>query len=188
MNLTGRQLLSALKTSTTPRGPVLGLASGNPIEAFLRPVATRKEWLNFDDVRLLSDWRNQFVGSFLTEFEAHDERTARWLIDTVGVDDTRILFMIDDAQSGLTIGYMGLAFIDWEKASGEADAIVKGRHVSRGLMKRALLTLLSWARSQLGLKRLGVRVRSDNAALEFYRKLGFEEVRRAPLRRVESPG
>jgi RimJ/RimL family protein N-acetyltransferase len=186
MNTVRRELVTALKASTGPHGPLLGLPVGRPIEAFLRPVATRKEYLNDDDVRALSEWRNRFVSSFLTEFEALEEQTARWLTDVIGPDDTRILFMVDDAN-GQTIGYMGLAFIDWENSLGEADAIVRGRAATAGLMKRALLTLLNWAHGQVGLNHLGVRVRSDNPAVEFYRKLGFEEVRRVPLRRIEQP-
>lgn len=187
-NPEGRLLLRALKESAAPHQPTMSLTVSYPVEAILRPVATRGDCLNDADVRVLTEWRNRFVQAFLTEFQSTEARTALWLTNIVGTDDTRILFMVDDARSGETIGYMGLAFIDWEKASGEADAIVRGRQAPRGLMKRALLTLLSWSRSQLGLKTLGVRVRSDNAAIEFYRKLGFEEVRRTSLRRVESPG
>jgi RimJ/RimL family protein N-acetyltransferase len=123
----------------------------------------------------------------LTEFHATKERTERWLIDRVANDDTRLLFMVDDL-TGNTIGYMGLAFIDWRKNSGEADAIVRGKPTRPGLMTLALGTLLRWSRNQLGLQQLGVRVRSDNPALEFYKKFGFTEVRRVGLRRDDVDG
>ena len=55
-------------------------------------------------------------------------------------------------------------------------------------MTAALHTVLDWARGPLGLKELGVRVRSDNAALAFYEKAGFHEIQRVPLQRVESLG
>ncbi|HRE18593.1 MAG TPA: GNAT family N-acetyltransferase, partial [Rhodocyclaceae bacterium] len=42
---------------------------------------------------------------------------------------------------------------------------------------------LDWARHQLGIERIGVRVRSDNRALNFYLKFGFREIQRVPLRR-----
>ena len=184
----GRALLRAIKAAALPRGAgVLSIPVGQPVAALLRPVATRSDAIDTADVHVLSQWRNRFVQSFLTEFEANDERTKHWLTSMVGPDDSRILFMVDDAQSGETIGYMGLAYINWAERSGEADAIVRGAEAAPGLMKRALLTLLRWARQQLGLQRLGVRVRSDNAAIEFYRKLGFEETRRVPLRRTGGP-
>jgi len=186
--LDGRALLHALKLTARPRGETaLSLTVGCPVEAVLRPVATRGDQLDPNDVHLLTEWRNRFVQSFLTEFTADDERTARWLTDVVGPDDTRILFMLDGARDGQTIGYMGLAFIDWEQGAAEADAIVRGGEAPRGLMKRGLLTLLRWAQQQLGLRTLGVRVRSDNPAVEFYRRMGFAAVRRVPLRRIEQP-
>jgi RimJ/RimL family protein N-acetyltransferase len=92
--------------------------------------------------------------------------------------------MVDDVQNR-TVGYMGLAFIDWVNGTAEADAVVRGGDATRGLMSKALGTMLRWAKGQLGISQLGVRVRSDNSALEFYRKFGFCEVQRIPLRRVE---
>jgi RimJ/RimL family protein N-acetyltransferase len=180
----GRGLLQAVKACTTSRYPVLSIPVGQPLEALLRPVVTREGSLVADDVRALTEWRNQYVPAFLTEFHATENRTARWLTDTVGPDDTRILFMIDDAR-GATFGYMGLAFIDWLRGSAEADAVVRGATAAPGTMTQALRTMLQWAQVQLGLHTFGVRVRSDNTALEFYRKFGFCEVRRVPLRKVE---
>jgi RimJ/RimL family protein N-acetyltransferase len=186
-NFDGRILLNAMKNTTQHHQPVLCIPVSRPIETLLRPVATRKGHLNEQDVRLLTAWRNRFVKAFLTEFKADEDRTARWLTEHVRNDDTRILFMVDDAQTCETFGYMGLAFIDWEKGTGEADAVVRGREAGSGRMSSALLTLLDWARKQLSLTTFGVRVRSDNTALDFYRKLRFQEVRRVGLRRVDTP-
>lgn len=180
-------MLQAVKASTGGSGPVLSIPVGSPVEAALRPVATRRGDLRADDVRALTVWRNRHVQAFATEFEATEERTGDWLVNTVGPDDTKILFMVDSID-GETVGYMGIAFIDWEAGYGEADAIVRGAESAPGLMGKALETLLDWAGGQLNLSRLGVRVRSDNAAVEFYRKLGFQEVKRVPLKKVEEPG
>jgi RimJ/RimL family protein N-acetyltransferase len=174
-----RVLLTTMKASASPSLPV-----GDPPEAVLRPVDTRRP--SPGDVLVLTEWRNRFVASFLTEFDATEERTARWLTEAVGPDDTRVLFMVDDCRDGRTIGYMGLAFIDWEGGYGEADAVVRGREAPRGLMSKAMDAMLRWGREQLGLATLGVRVRSDNPAIDFYRKFGFLEVKRVPLRREDA--
>jgi len=181
-----RQLLNVLKAHAAPREPALSLAVGRPVEALLRPVATREGRLNPQDVSALTAWRNRFVHSFLTEFEANEARTSRWLTQAIDPDDTRILFMVDDAHDGRPIGYMGVAFIDWERGSGEADAVVRGGDAPPGLMTLALRTMLTWARDHLELVEIGVRVRSDNTAMIFYRKFGFQEVKRVPLRRIET--
>jgi RimJ/RimL family protein N-acetyltransferase len=184
--LHGIRLLKSVKYVAGTPGLHVGLEVGTPAIGWLRPVATRLEVLNESDVRCLTEWRNRFVTSFLTEFEATEGQTADWLAKSVYPDDSRILFMVDDAAH-LTIGYMGISFIDWEIAYGEADSIVRGRAGSRGIMTAALQTLLVWGRSQLGLNTIGVRVRSDNPALDFYRKFGFVEQKRVPLsRRADS--
>ena len=179
----GRELLLALKANATANAPSLCIPVGLPVEAVLRPVATAPERLNANDVRVLTEWRNRFVSSFLTDFEATEARTAQWLTDVVGPDPARILFMLDDAR-GETVGYLGLAFIDWATLTGEADAIVRGAETAPGVMGRAMFTLLDWARGQLGLKSVGARVRSDNPALRFFLKFAVE-TKRVPLRAIE---
>lgn len=175
-------LLRALKDAANHGDPAPCIPVGRPVRTLLRPVATRPGRLREADVRALTDWRNRHVGAFLHEFRATPERTAAWLARVVGLDDSRLLFMLDDLD-GRTFGYMGLAFIDWERGEVEADAIVRGAEVGRGVMSEALSTLLAWARSHLQLPKIGVRVRSDNPALGFYEKLGFVEQRRVALAR-----
>ncbi|MBK8092705.1 MAG: GNAT family N-acetyltransferase [Verrucomicrobiaceae bacterium] len=163
------------------------LEVGSPVQAVLRPVATSRERLDFSDIYLLTQWRNRHCSSFLTEFTATPERTALWLTKIVGPDNTRVLFMVESPR-GEVVGYMGLAFIDWTTHEGEADAVVRGRDAPRGLMTDCLRSLLNWARGPLGLQKISVRVRSDNPALEFYRKFGFMETRREHLQRTERNG
>ena len=125
----GRDLLNSVKAAASEQ-PCLGIPVGKPIRAFLRPVITAGADENSEDVYRLSIWRNKFVTAFLTEFEATPERTARWLREGIAKDDSRILFMVDDLE-GNTFGYIGLAFIDWDKSAGEADSVVRGGARSR---------------------------------------------------------
>lgn len=175
-----RKLIQLIKETAGMAGPQLSIPVGKPVVAHLRPVATIRERFNRQDITLLTQWRNKYVKSFLNEFHATDERTACWLSDIVGPDDTKILFMLDDLN-GRTFGYMGIAYINWDQKSGEADAIVRGEDAPKGTMKEALPTLLAWGRGHLDLKTFDVRVRSDNPACEFYRKLNFVELKRVPL-------
>jgi RimJ/RimL family protein N-acetyltransferase len=185
MTTNGRVLIQAAKALAGPEQPTLSLPVGLPTIGLLRPVVTRRGETSPADVRALTDWRNRHVKSFLTEFVATEERTERWLVEVVGPDDTRILFMVEDG-SGRTIGYMGLAFIDWEAGSAEVDAIVRGAKAPPDLMSRSILTMWSWGRSVLGLERLCGRVRSDNPALAFFEKVGIRNGTRVPLRREQA--
>jgi RimJ/RimL family protein N-acetyltransferase len=182
----GRQLLTSLKATAAVHEATLALPVGDPVCAVLRPIPTAPGCLDPIDLRLLSEWRNRFVKSFLTEFVANDERTGKWLNSAVHKDDGKILLMVENLQRE-RVGHIGLGFIDWSTGYGEADAIVRGGNSPPGLMKLALQTTLKWAKDQLGLTTLGVRVRSDNTALDFYRKVGFEEIKRVPLAVTETP-
>jgi RimJ/RimL family protein N-acetyltransferase len=175
-----KQLLISLKHAAGKRGPQICLRASGTTGVCLRPVATRRELQNMSDIRCLTEWRNKFVTSFLTEFKATKSRTSDWLGNTVGPDDSRILFMVDDSK-GVTIGYMGIAFINWKTGYGEVDSVVRGRTAAKGVMTAAMGALIAWGRGQLGLDTIGVRVRSDNPALAFYRKSGFVEWKRVPL-------
>ncbi len=160
---------------------------GSPIIAVLRPVATQPAFINPQDVRLLSEWRNRHVTSFLNEFIATNEQTTHWLMRTVGPLNTKILFMLDDCV-GRTFGCMGIAYINWETSYGEVDTVIRGDAISPGIMTPALRALLAWGRAYLGIKNIKVRVRSDNLALTFYQKFGFTEEKRMPLKRTSFPG
>jgi RimJ/RimL family protein N-acetyltransferase len=181
---TGSDVLKATKAAASSPHPALSIPIGHPVVGLLRPVATRPEWIWPADVRALTEWRNRFVHAFLTEFVATEQRTARWLAESVGPDDSRILFMVEDL-GGRTVGHAGLAFIDWETGSAELDAFVRGAEGPAGLLARALETIWRWGRAALGLSSLVLRVRSDNSAVAYFERRGFREIRRVPLRREQ---
>ena len=179
MNISGEVLMHSLKEIAGPKGPNLVL----PVKGFqgfiLRPIATKREHINSQDVANLTAWRNLYPKSFLTEFLATHSQTQFWLCEKVHFDN-KLLFMIEDS-AGFSVGYMGIGFIDWQKSYVEADSIVSGGSHPRGLMTAALISLLQWSKGQLGLNNVAIRVLSDNPALTFYRRLGFVETKRVPL-------
>lgn len=183
----GRKLLSALKTAAGMPGPRLLIPLADRSGTCLRVLATSEGRQAPTDIRFLTEWRNKNVESFLTEFDASTAQTSRWLAETVAPNDGKIIFMVDDAE-GVPFAHMGLDSIDWGAATGEADAIVRGGPAPRGTMTSAVRTMIAWARGSLGLKRIGVRVRSDNSAVDFYKKVGFVEQRRVALRLEVEPG
>jgi RimJ/RimL family protein N-acetyltransferase len=178
----GKTIVSILKDSAGLPGSDICIPVGKPVRCFLRPIATNPDLLNQNDIHNLTNWRNRYVSSFLTEFQATEERTTNWLTEVVRYNENKILFMLEDLQ-GVPFGYMGLDFINWENKYGEADAIVRGGYAAAGTMKLALQTLLNWSQKYLELSDLNVRVRSDNTALNFYRKAGFSETHRVCLER-----
>jgi RimJ/RimL family protein N-acetyltransferase len=175
VTLEGRELMVAIKQGRS--GHYELAVEGFPTVR-LRAINTSNPSAN--DVARLTEWRNRHVRSFLTEFHATEARTRHWLTSSVSSDDSRVLFMIED-RNGPIIGYVGLAFIDWAKGYAEADSVVRGDDAFPGIMSAALKALVGWGRDQLKLSSYGVRVLSDNPALRFYEKHGFQERRRAPL-------
>lgn len=180
-----KELLKLIKSTLSVEKNPMVIPVGNPVIAFLRPLVLKKEIQNKGDIEALTNYRNKFKKSFLTEFEANVEQTSNWLDTVVAENPSKIIFMVDDINLK-TIGYMGLDFINWEEAHGEADAIVRGEEAPKGLMTQALTTLLSWAHNTLKLKSISVRVLSDNKAVTFYKKLGFVEKEQIPLKKLAS--
>lgn len=179
MNYKSR-LIQLLKNSNGVYNYNFCINIGSPVQAILRPVSTHVDHLNQEDIKRLTNWRNLNKNAFLTEFIATDDQTKKWLVNYVGPNPCKILFMVDTVE-GVTVGYMGIDYIDEANSYAEADAIVRGIEIRKGLMKTALQALLNWTRYQLGIKNIGVRVLSDNKALNFYNKVGFTEIKRIPL-------
>jgi RimJ/RimL family protein N-acetyltransferase len=183
MRTNGKEFLCQVKSSAGSSRDSIRIPVGRPPRAYLRPVATSPGFIDARDVERLTKWRNGVTEKLLTRFDATPEKTSRWLIDSVGPDDGKILFFVED-EGGRAIGQMGLDFIDWERGRGEVDAVIRGEDAAPGLMTQALKLMLAWARDELGLSDFNVSVLADNTAREFYQKAGFREKTRIPLRVV----
>lgn len=169
------------------KGVAGDLPQANPItiEGFpyqLIPVNCHESQIDDAVVELLTHARNLNLDAFLTRFNATNERTRNWLINTIGPDSTRILFLLKHSETKETYGYMGLAYGDKEGNYIEADAIVRTSDKQvKGLMRASLVSLINWVTDQLKVKQVWVRVLSDNPALKFYKECGFSEIKRAAL-------
>jgi len=158
-------------------------AGGEPLR--LRPLQAADAEISVRDVVLLTEWRNKYRSSFLTDFQATEERTRRWLTTVAGPDPSRILFMVE-AAGGNPFGHVGLCNVDG--TYGELDNLIRGEEGPRGSMLAAALAVCAWARLDLGLERIGVRVMADNPAVGFYEKLGFRPVKDVALQYGGSAG
>lgn len=181
----GGGLFAAVKRTTPADGVCLGLATTGGVT--LRPVGTSPGAASAEELYVLTQWRNRHVAAFLTEFLATEERTASWLVSTVGPDPGRIVFTLRE-PNGSIFGVCGLALADWVVGTVELDGVMRGTAAVPGGMSVAIRVLLDWA-SGIGLPTALVRVVSNNEhALAFYRRLGFVETDRVALRRVEESG
>lgn len=148
----------------------------------LIPVNCNSEKTDGKIINMLTEARNLNADSFLTFFTATPSRTLRWIVNTVASDDARILFAVRSLDTGVLHGYMGLAHGDSNGHRIEGDAIVRFAVESRpGLMREAFLRLINWAKYELGLREVWVRVLSDNPAIHFYTRCEFVVVKTVPL-------
>ena len=136
-----------------------------------------------DKIELLAKWRSENQHAFPSQFPVTFAGTKSWLDKQLLAAKDRILFFVAD-EKGQLIGHVGLFRFDYHKKACELDNIVRGVHlVARGIMTSACKALIEFAKKELGVSEIYLRVFSDNeVALKLYRNLGFEEIIRIPLR------
>jgi RimJ/RimL family protein N-acetyltransferase len=131
-------------------------------------------------IEKLTRWRQQHMTSFLTQFTATYERTARWL-ERYLEDDTRLLFLlVEDAEP---IAQLGLCGIQPQHAEG--DGLLRGEPSrSSVIMFFAEAWLFQWAFLNLSLQSITARCLSHNRrVLSLVRLLGFQPTGTQKLRR-----
>ena len=143
--------------------------------------------LHAGDERLigaLARWREENAFAFPTQFPVTQAGTATWLRHGLLDVPDRILFLVQD-RFGHTVGHLGFASASSTDRSLEVDNVVRGEQGAQpGLMGAALEGLLAWAQDCFRPARIHLRVFADNAhAIGFYRRLGFRDGARTPLRR-----
>jgi RimJ/RimL family protein N-acetyltransferase len=135
---------------------------------------------------LIKRWREENPEGFANRFEGTIEKTENWINNVLLPRKDRILFMVLTLD-GTPVGHLGYSSFDFEVQSAEIDNVVRGQKQARkGIMSMAMKTVLAWGKSRLLLNDIFLRVLSDNPhAVTFYERLGFKEIDRIPLFRVE---
>ena len=134
----------------------------------------------------LTEWRNAARTSFLTQFDATSERTAVWLQNVVLTAPDRVLFIVR-SNDGERFGHIGISNISAGKA--EIDNVMRGRPSGeRSMMFYSSVALIAWIFGRLQMPATQLHVLSPNTgAIRLYGRLGFEEVERTPLWRIDEP-
>ena len=136
-------------------------------------------------VAQLSQWRRENAFAYPTQFPVTDAGTAAWLRARLLDVPDRLLFLVVD-KFGNRIGHLGYASCLNDAGEMEIDNVVRGVKTGYpGIMCEAMQVALDWAEEKIGPQSIFLRVFQDNQhAIDFYRKLGFEDERVLPLRKL----
>jgi perosamine synthetase len=140
-------------------------------------------------IEKLATWREENAFAYPTQFPVTVAGTATWLRRRLLEIEDRILFLVLD-RHGYPIGHLGFANALSGQAVLEIDNVVRGdKNAEPGIMGSAMEALLNWAEETLGPRSIYLRVFSDNEhAVRFYRRLGFVDGPKTPLRRFCEDG
>ena len=180
------EVLAAIRAAKqVPPAVVLPVCRDGAVIARLEPVT----WADADAdaaVALLAEWRGAAADAFPSQFPVTLSGTQRWLVKQLLETPDRVLFWVT-APDGRRLGHLGLFRYDPAEREIEIDNVVRGVPGEMpGVMAAALRTLLDWTFEKLGMTAVFLRVFSDNArALRLYERLGFREILRVPLARVQ---
>ena len=150
--------------------------------AYLKPITKSNIKENIANQKLvtsLADWRRNNQSWYPTVFTVTEEGTKLWLKNQVLDIDDKILFLVV-SMDGIVFGHMGLF-------RGEIDNVLRGiTGIVDGGMTHGLSALLNFCYTDLEIKKLSLRVFSDNArALHYYKNCGFYKTGMIPLKKSE---
>ncbi|MBD5805123.1 putative pyridoxal phosphate-dependent aminotransferase EpsN [Azoarcus sp. Aa7] len=153
-----------------------------PSGGSLLPVS-RPHLDNMDLMATLGRWRSENQFAYTNRFPITTERTRNWLDRAVVQRPDRILFLVVQRDAEV-IGHIGLANGLGREGALEIDNVLRGKKDGApGLMTEALAAIMEWARKVLFIDRFYLRVLESNTeALDYYRRQGFVEEDRLPLK------
>ncbi len=128
------------------------------------------------DVELLTVLRNDrhLQSLLLARVRGSDEAQVRqWLRErTSGADS--LFFVVAESPADRCIGYVQLAAIDWVDRNGDLGICLAPAHQGQGVGTRALTLAIDALRRTWGIRKISLRVRSDNLrAIRCYERFGF---------------
>lgn len=163
--------------------PIVPAYEDAKLLAYLRPV-TRSVLEDPEEIRRLAIWRKMHEWWFPAQFEVTFAGTKKWAKEKLLDAKDRFLFVVE-TPTGKPIGHMGLFRFNFKEYACEVDNIVRGEKDSPGVMTLSLITLISWTRKVLGVRKFYLEVFSDNdRAIALYKRCGFAEFKRVPLKKV----
>lgn len=140
-------------------------------------------------IALLAKWREKHSYWFPAQFKVTVEGTRNWLKSGLLDTKDRFLFWVLDSD-GRRVGHVGLFRVSLDEKSCEIDNILRGEETNDlGIMESAIAAMLQWQRAELRIPLSYLRVFGDNVpALKLYERMGYREIQKVPLKRVENPG
>lgn len=151
----------------------------------LRPL-TRAHLDAPDIIQKLTDWRNQNMGNFLSQFVATPQRTRDWMQTVLFKARGQMLFLVWAEQR--VVGHFG--FKDLTGDDVLLDNAMRGDRAGHPrLFVFAGRALVQWLLTQAGVKRVHAYVMADNVpSIMMNKQIGFGGWARHPLLKREREG
>ena len=135
-------------------------------------------------IKMLTDWRNQNMENFLTQFIATPERTRQWMQDVLFQARGQMLFLVY-AQNNL-IGHFG--FKNLTSQSVLLDNVIRGERIGHPkVFVFAGKALVRWLQVTALVKTIYGEVMTNNiTSIMMNKQIGFSGWKRHPLVKVVS--
>jgi len=141
---------------------------------------TLREWRE-TDLPALAELRNDIALQALLMARARPnpiDRVRSWLVKRSNQTDM-LFFVIARRSDDAVVGYVQVAALDLFQGTGDLGICLAPTAQGRGNAHEAMALLYAHLRTASGIRKLGLRVRADNArALAFYKREGYREIGR----------
>ena len=113
----------------------------------------------------------------MTRAKPNTERKIDDWINKKLSDENGCFFIIADAKSNSTAGYLQLTNIDFIHRRGDLGICLSKQHQGQGYAKDALMLLENYAKNIFNIRKIVLQVLNDNhKAIRFYEKMAYLRV------------
>ena len=147
--------------------------------AVLKPLIDSKIVDNSEIIKSIAKWRQYYKENFLTQFKVTEDGTRNWIENQIIKQANKILFMVE-TTNGELIGHEGVIFFDNDDSTCELDNLIKAADFRKipGIMTYAQKTLINWLFNHLNMKKIMLRVFSDNSRTQsLHIRCGFSKIK-----------